>query len=70
MRYTAFSDGGRRAEILELDGHPFYMATQYHPEYESRPERPEPIYVAFVEACVRRSREAARGREKVTPLSR
>ena len=70
MKYTAFSDNGRRAEILELDGHPFYMATQYHPEYVSRPERPEPIYVAFVEACVRRSLEASRGKEKVTPLSR
>ena len=58
MRYTAFSDNGKRAEIMELEGHPFYMATQYHPEYVSRPERPEPIYVAFVKACVERSREA------------
>ncbi|MDG7016421.1 MAG: CTP synthase (glutamine hydrolyzing), partial [Nitrososphaerota archaeon] len=38
LKYTAFSDGGRRAEILELEGHPFYMATQFHPEYVSRPE--------------------------------
>jgi len=70
MRYTAFSDNGRRAEILELEGHPFYMATQYHPEYISRPERPEPIYVAFVAACVRRARSAGREPEKVRPLSR
>jgi len=70
MKYTAFSDNGRRAEILELEGHPFYMATQYHPEYISRPERPEPIYVAFVAACVRRARSAGREPEKVRPLSR
>ena len=70
MRYTAFSDNGRRAEVLELEGHPFYMATQYHPEYISRPERPEPIYVAFVEACARRAREAARGPQKVRTLAR
>ena len=70
MRYTAFSDNGRRAEIMELEGHPFYMGTQYHPEYISRPERPEPIYVAFVEACVKRAREISRGTEKVRPLSR
>ena len=70
MRYTAFSDNGRRAEILELDNHPFYMATQYHPEYVSRPERPEPIYVAFVAACVRRAKSAGREPEKVRPLSR
>ncbi len=70
MKYTAFSDNGRRAEILELEGHPFYMATQYHPEYISRPERPEPIYVAFVEACVKRARSASREPEKIRPLSR
>jgi len=70
MKYTAFSDNGRRAEILELDGHPFYMATQYHPEYVSRPERPEPIYVAFVAACVKRSKSSGREPEKVKALSR
>ena len=56
LHYTAFSDEGRRAEILELDDHPFYFGTQYHPEYVSRPERPDPIYVAFVSACIRRAK--------------
>ena len=70
MKYTAFSDSGRRAEILELEGHPFYMATQYHPEYISRPERPEPIYVAFVAACVERAKHLTREGERVRPLSR
>ncbi len=70
MKYTAFSDKGRRAEILELEGHPFYMATQYHPEYISRPERPEPIYVAFVEACVKRSKQAQKEPEKIRTLTR
>jgi len=60
MQYVAFSDGGRRAEILELDGHPFYMGTQFHPEYVSRPERPEPIYVAFIAAAVKQSDAAER----------
>ena len=54
--YTAFSDEGRRAEILELDDHPFYFGTQFHPEYVSRPERPDPIYSAFVTACIKRAR--------------
>jgi CTP synthase len=70
MRYTAFSDNGRRAEILELAGHPFYMGTQYHPEYISRPERPEPIYLAFVEACIKRAKQAQREPAKVKALSR
>jgi CTP synthase len=60
LKYTAFSDGGRRAEILELEGHPFYMGTQFHPEYVSRPERPEPIYVAFVGACAARAKKGGR----------
>jgi CTP synthase len=70
MHYTAFSDGGRRAEILELDRHPFYMATQFHPEYISRPESPEPIYVAFVGACAKRAKETHQKAEKVATLSR
>jgi CTP synthase len=65
MHYTAFSDGGKRAEILELEGHPFYMATQFHPEYISRPESPEPIYVAFVAACAKRAEKVCRQTEKV-----
>lgn len=69
MHYTAFSDNGRRAEILELDGHPFYMGTQFHPEYVSRPENPEPIYVAFVEACVRRAKQMDRV-ERIGTLTR
>jgi CTP synthase len=70
MHYTAFSDGGKRAEILELDGHPFYMATQFHPEYVSRPEAPEPMYVAFVAACLKRAGDVERREEKVRTLAR
>ncbi|MGA2665327.1 MAG: CTP synthase, partial [Nitrososphaerales archaeon] len=44
MHFSAFSDGGRRAEILEVRDHPFYMGTQFHPEYLSRPEAPEPVF--------------------------
>ncbi|HXW37397.1 MAG TPA: CTP synthase [Nitrososphaerales archaeon] len=62
LHYTAFSDDGKRAEILELDDHPFYMASQFHPEYISRPENPEPLYVAFTRACLERQ-EKFRGPE-------
>ena len=70
MRYTAFSDDHRRAEIMELEGHPFYMGTQYHPEYVSRPEEPEPIYVAFLKACAERAQEHRRLKGKSTALPR
>ena len=41
------------AEIAELpkDAHPFYMGTQGHPEYKSRPLAPHPIFLEFVNAC-------------------
>jgi CTP synthase len=70
MRYTAFSDRGRRAEIMELEGHPFYMGTQFHPEYVSRPERPEPVYVAFVAASAQRAKERMSPAEKLRTLAR
>jgi len=40
-----------RMECLELPGHPFFFATQFHPEFRSRPTRPSPPYLGFVEAC-------------------
>jgi CTP synthase len=54
MRFSGFSDNGRRTEILEILDHPFYFATQFHPEYVSRPGRPEPSYYNFVKAAVSR----------------
>jgi len=42
---------GQRMEVCELPGHPFYLATQFHPEFRSSPTRPSPPYVGFVEAC-------------------
>jgi CTP synthase len=39
-------------QILELPNHKFFIGTQYHGEYSSRPLRPEPLYLAFVKACL------------------
>jgi CTP synthase len=61
MHFSAFSDGGRRAEILELKDHPFYMGTQYHPEYCSRPEYPEPMFLAFLRAAI--EQHASKGKK-------
>jgi CTP synthase len=40
-------------EIIEVPDHPFYMGTQGHPEYKSRPLRPHPIFQGFIEACAK-----------------
>jgi len=42
-------------EIVELKDHPFYLGTQFHGEYKSRPNRPHPIFNAFIKACVNRA---------------
>ena len=39
------------AEIIELKGHPFFVAVQFHPEFKSRPDRPHPLFLAFLEAA-------------------
>jgi CTP synthase len=49
--FSAFSDSGRRAEILEFPKNRFYLGTQFHPEYSSRPEKPEESFLAFISAA-------------------
>lgn len=43
-------------EIVEIPAHPFFIATQFHPEYKSTPEKPQPIFVAFVKAALENSK--------------
>ena len=50
---SAHSDGGRRMEILEIPGHRFFFAVQYHAEFSSRPGKPEQAFDAFVRAAAR-----------------
>lgn len=54
MHFSGYSDSGRRTEILEILDHPFYLATQFHPEYISRPGKAEPSYYNFVKAAIAR----------------
>jgi CTP synthase len=48
---------GRLVEIVELPDHPWFVASQFHPEFKSRPTRPAPLFREFVEAALVRSRE-------------
>ncbi len=50
MRFSGLSPDGRLVEIVEMADHPFMVATQFHPEFLSRPNRPHPLFVAFLEA--------------------
>jgi len=53
LRYVGKSDGGRRMEVLELKGHPYFIASQFHPELKSRPMRPSPIHLGLVMAAAK-----------------
>jgi len=47
---------GRLVEIVELPEHPWFVASQYHPEFKSRPTRPAPLFHGFVGAALERAR--------------
>ncbi|MCU0486377.1 MAG: CTP synthase [Anaerolineales bacterium] len=55
MRFSGLSPDGRLVEIAELAEHPFMVGTQFHPEFLSRPNRPHPLFVAFVKAARQRA---------------
>lgn len=51
------SPDDRLVEIIELKDHPYFAATQAHPEFKSRPNRPHPLFNGFMEAAVKQSGE-------------
>ena len=51
MVFSGLSPDDRLVEIAELADHPFMLGTQFHPEFKSRPNRPHPLFVAFLEAA-------------------
>lgn len=53
--YHERADGTRLMEFLELSEHPFFIATQAHPEFKSRLGNPNPLFAGFVKACIDRS---------------
>lgn len=52
MRFTGVSPDSRLVEIIELADHPWFVASQFHPEFTSRPLRPNPLFDGFVGAAV------------------
>ena len=51
LRVVGRSLDGKFVEIVELPGHPWYLAVQFHPEFKSKPLRPHPLFAGFVEAA-------------------
>jgi CTP synthase len=63
MVCSGLSPDGRLVEIVELKDHPFMLGTQFHPEFLSRPNRPHPLFKAFVKAA------CARGKIEIHPFN-
>jgi CTP synthase len=55
LRVSGTSPDERLVEVVELADHPFFVASQFHPEFKSRPERPAPLFREFVAAALRRA---------------
>jgi len=56
-------------EIVELPNHPWFVASQFHPEFKSRPNRPHPLFVGMVKAAVALQATAAGKTFKAQPVS-
>lgn len=52
MKLSGLSPDGRIVEMIELDNHPWFIATQAHPEFKSRPNKPHPLFKGFVSASL------------------
>ncbi len=65
MLLAGQSPDGRLVEIVELRDHPWFVASQFHPEFKSRPDRPHPLFDGFIAAAVE---QAARSRGHTAPV--
>ena len=52
MKVSGRSPDGKFVEIAELPSHPWFVAVQFHPEFQSRPLRPHPLFASFVGAAL------------------
>jgi CTP synthase len=57
MKLSGMSPDGRIVEIIEIPSHPWFVATQAHPEFKSRPNRPHPLFKGFVGAALKHQSE-------------
>lgn len=57
MRLCGLSPDDRIVEMVELKNHPYFIATQAHPEFKSRPDRPHPLFFGLIQAALKNKKE-------------
>jgi CTP synthase len=62
MTISATSPDGDLVEMIELSDHPWFLATQFHPELKSRPNHPHPLFASFIQAAMERREAFSRDR--------
>ena len=67
MTISGTSPNGELVEMIELKGHPYFVACQFHPEFKSRPLAPHPLFTAFLHAALERQVAASAQRTKPAP---
>lgn len=68
MVFSGLSPDGRLVEIAELKDHPFMLGSQFHPEFKSRPNRPHPLFDAFLRTAVTRQEKRLSAVNGVLPV--
>ena len=64
LRTSGTSPDERLVEVIELEEHPFFVASQFHPEFKSRPERPAPLFRDFIAAALERAADGPSDRSQ------
>ena len=62
LRFVGRDETGERMEIIELKGHPYFVAAQFHPEFKSRPFKPSPLFLGLLMAASGQLSSYMRGR--------
>ena len=64
LQVTGTSPDGKLVEIIELAEHPWFLAVQFHPEFQSKPTKAQPLFAAFVGAAVEHYRQRGEPKTK------
>ena len=67
MVLSGLSPDGRLVEMVELSDHPYFVACQFHPEFQSRPHAAHPLFREFVATAVTRRQSACAAHAQRTP---